>query len=182
MPKLDKEIKEKIKKLRCKDLQNIVIALISKEKYVYDYVLLNFLDKENGEQDLFKSTKSEIEIITKKKQRGVSVQLQQANMLIECIKHVNKFAAVSKNKVLEAKLLLFILEFQFKQTSEMFGTCFTKYDTRVAMILKRLIIVITKNLHEDYKIEFENKVNEYLKFLHRTSNHIDSVYNLPKEI
>lgn len=64
----------------------------------------------------------------------------------------------------------------------MFGTCFTQYDTKVAMIVKRLITIVTKKLHPDYKVEYEDKINEYLQILHRTSNHIDPVYHLPKAI
>jgi hypothetical protein len=64
----------------------------------------------------------------------------------------------------------------------MFGTCFTQYDTKVAMIVKRLLNIVTKKMHEDYRIEYEETINEYLQILHRTSSHIDTIYNLPKAI
>jgi len=63
MPRLDKETKERIKKLDYKDLQDIVISLATKEKTAYEYILLNYLDKESGEQDLFEATKADLEII-----------------------------------------------------------------------------------------------------------------------
>lgn len=182
MPRLDKETKEQIKRLDSKDLQDIVISLATKEKMVYDYILLNYLDKESGEQDLFESTKTDLEIIFGKRHKGFSEELQIANMLGACIKRINEFTKISKNKVLEAELLLYVLQVPFSLTTKMFGTCFTQYDTKVAMIVKRLITIVTKKLHEDYKIEYEDKINEYLQILHRTSNHIDMVYNLPKAI
>ena len=77
---------------------------------------------------------------------------------------------------------MFILEIPFSMNADMFGTCFTQFDSKVAMIVKRLINVVTKKLHEDYKIEYEETINEYLQILHRTSRHIDTVYNLPKAI
>ncbi len=182
MPRLDKETKEQIKRLDSKDLQDIVISLATKEKMVYDYILLNYLDKESGEQDLFESTKTDLEIIFGKRHKGFSEELQIANMLGACIKRINEFTKISKNKVLEAELLLYVLQVPFSLTTKMFGTCFTQYDTKVAMIVKRLITIVTKKLHEDYKIEYEDKINEYLQILHKTSNHIDMVYNLPKAI
>ncbi len=123
-----------------------------------------------------------MEIIFRKRYKGFSEQLQLANMLRACIKRINEFTKISKNKVLEADLLLHILEIPFSLTTNMFGTCFTQYDTKVAMILNRLINIVTKKLHEDYKIEYEDKINDYLQILHRTSSHIDTVYNLPKAI
>lgn len=182
MPRLDKETKERIKRLDYKDLQDIVLSLASKEKTAYDYILLNYLDKESGEQDLFEVTKADLEIIFRKRHKGFSQELQIANMLGVCIKRINEFTKISKNKVIEAELLLYILQIPFSLTTDMFGTCFTQYDTKVAMIVKRLITIVTKKLHEDYKVEYEDKINEYLQVLHRTSNHIDTVYNLPKAI
>ncbi|MDK2842459.1 MAG: hypothetical protein PWQ17_1965 [Anaerophaga sp.] len=182
MPRLDKQTKERIKRLDHKDLQDIVISLASKEKMVYNYILLNYLDKESGEQDLFEATKADLEIIFRKRHKGFSEELQIANMLGACIKRINEFTKISKNKVLEAELLLYILQVPFSLPTNMFGTCFMQYDTKVAMIVKRLITIVTKKLHEDYKIEYEDKINEYLQILHRTSNHIDTVYNLPGKI
>lgn len=103
-------------------------------------------------------------------------------MLGAYLKRVNEFTKISKNKVLEANLLMYILEVPFSLTTDIFGSCFTQYDTRVAMIVKRLINIVTTKLHEDYKIEYEDAINEYLKILHRTSRHVNTVYNLPKAI
>lgn len=106
MPGLDKETKERIKRLNLKDLQDIVLSLASKEKKAYDFILINDLDKEFGEQDLFEATKADLEMIFRKRHKGFSEELQIANMLGACIKRINEFTRISKNKVLEAELLL----------------------------------------------------------------------------
>lgn len=182
MSRLDKETKESIKKLEYTELQDIVLKLSAKEKSVYDYVFANYLDKEFGEKELFETTKADLEVIFRKRYIGFSEQLQIANMLTACIKRINEFTKISKNKMFEADLLLHILEIPFSLSTNMFGTCFTQYDTKVAMIVKRLINLVTKKLHEDYRIEYEETINDYLQILHRTSSHIDTVYNLPKAI
>jgi len=95
---------------------------------------------------------------------------------------INEFTKISKNKKLEADLLLYTHKVPFLLTTNMFSTCFTQYDTKVAMIVKRLLNLVTKKLHEDFRIEYEETINNYLQILHRTSNHIDTVYYLPKAI
>ena len=110
MPRLDKETKEQIKKLNHSDLQDIVLKLASKDKSVYDYILANYLDKEYGEKDLFEATKVDLEIIFQKKHKGYSEQLKVANMLGACIKRINEFTKISKNKVYEADLLFHLQE------------------------------------------------------------------------
>ncbi|MCB9226608.1 MAG: hypothetical protein R2777_00430 [Chitinophagales bacterium] len=182
MPKLSKEIKEQIDKLSCKDLKDIVVKTAAKEKSVYDYLLINYLDKEYGENDLFDETKNDLEVIFRKRYKGFSQELQLANMLAACIKRINEFSKHTKNKVYEADLLLFVLEVPFSLTTNLLGTCFTQYDTKVAMILKRLINVVEKKLHEDYKVDYKTPINDYLKILHKTSDHINTVYNLPLAI
>lgn len=65
---------------------------------------------------------------------------------------------------------------------DLFGTCFTSYDSKTAIILKRLINVVTKKMHEDFRADYKDKINEYLRILHSTSRHIDTVYNMVREI
>jgi hypothetical protein len=182
MPRLDSEIKEQIKMLNYSELLDIVMKLASKEKLVFDFIMTYYLDREYGEKELFETTKTDLEIIFRKRYKGFSDQLQIANMLGACIKRINEFTKISKNKALEAELLLYILEIPFSLTTNMFGTCFTQYDTKVAIIVKRIINIVTKNLHEDYRIEYVDIINDYLQILHRTSSHINAVSNLPKAI
>jgi hypothetical protein len=182
MPKLDKETKERIKGLSHKELQDIVLRFASKEKTVYDYILVTYLNQESGEQELFETAKADLDILFSKSYKGFSQELRLAKMLSACIKRVNEFTKVSNNKVLEAELLLFVLRVPFSLTTNLFGTCFTQYDTKVAMIVKRLITLVNKGLHEDYRIEYVDTINKYLSILHRTSNHINMVYDMPEKI
>lgn len=182
MPRLNSEITDQIKALSFDELQEIVLKFSAKEQSFFDFLFVNYIDKESGEKDLYEKTIRDLEVIFRKSYKGFSQQLQLANMLSACIKRINEFTGISKNKVLEANLLIHILEVPFSLTTKMFGTCFTQYDSKVAMILKRLITLVTKKMHPDYKIEFEEKINNYLQILHQTSNHIDTVYHMPKSI
>lgn len=182
MSKLSTEVKEQIKQLSHADLQQIVLKIAAKEKSVYDFLLVNYLDKASGEQELFEKTKDDLNELFFKNYKGYSEELRLANMLAACIKRINEFTKVSKNKVMEANLLVCLLKEAFSFPDDLFGTCFTQFDTKVAQIVKRLITLVTKKLHEDYRIEYHEKINNYLQMLHRTSNHIDTIYSMPKAI
>jgi len=182
MPRLTPEIKEQIKSLTENELQQIVLKLAAKDKIAYDFIVINYLDKDDGEQELYDEAIFDLDILFLKGYRGYSVELRMANMLAACIKRINEFCKVSKNKKLEADLLVYILREAFSLPASYFGTCFTAFDSKVAQIVKRLITIVTKKLHEDYKIEYEKIINVYLRLLHERSRHIDLVYNMPKEI
>lgn len=182
MARLYKETKEQIKELDYKDLQDIVISLVSKYKVAYNFVLVKYLDKSGGELELFEATKADLDAIFIKRHKGYATELQTANMLGACINRINEFTNISKNKVYEADLLMYILEVPFSMSTKMFGTCFTQYDNKVATIIKRLINLVTKNLHEDYRVQYESKINEYLNILHTNANYIPSIKNLPDVI
>jgi YesN/AraC family two-component response regulator len=182
MPRLTKETRDSIKNLKVNELQEIVLKLAASDKTAYDYVFTNYLNKETGEKELMEETKSDLEVLFLKRYKGYADELKTANMLAACIKRINTFTKISKNKQYEAELLLYILEIPFSLSPNMFGTCFTQYDTKVALILKRLINLVTKKMHEDYTIEYQGTINRYLQILHQRSNHIDTIYELPKSI
>lgn len=182
MPKPDKTFISHIRQLSTAELQEIVLKLITKDKFAYDFVSSQYINKDFGETELFEKTKKELDLVFTKSHKGFSFQLQLANMLAECIRKINEFTKVSKNKVLEAELVLFVIEVPFSNPGKLLGTCFTTLDSKVAMLLNRLINLVTKKMHEDYRIEYVGKINRYLEILHSTSNHLDSVYKMPKKI
>ncbi len=182
MPRLDKTTKEQIKALDVATLREIVTKLASKEKMVYDFVLANYLDKETGETDLFNAAKADLDYLFWKGYKGFSEQLRMANMLSACIKRVNEFTKVSGNKIHEAELLMYVLEVPFSMPENSLGTCFTQFDYKVGLLVKRLITLVTKKLHEDFRLDYAEKLNEYLRRLHQTSDHIDMICLLPEKI
>lgn len=114
--------------------------------------------------------------------KGFSTELQIANMLNACVKRVNEFTKLSKDKELEANLLVHILQRPYLHSLDLYGTCFTQLDNKVALIIKRLITIVTKKLHPDLRIEYDDVINDYLRILHARSSHLDRVSVLPKKI
>lgn len=182
MAKISSLIKEKIGTLSKKELEKLVIKAASKDKSLHDYLLVNHFDKEFGEQDLFEQAKDEIEILFRKNYKGFAEELQLANMLGACLKRIIMFSKVCKNKNLEADLIMLVLEIPFSLSSNMFCTCFTVYNYNVVLLLKRIIHLLNTKMHEDFKIQYQTKINVYLTTLHRTSEYLSYVSALPKNI
>jgi len=175
------EIKEQLGALPKNELVDIIVKLAAK-KANYDFLLVNYLDRDSGEKDLYEEARHDLDSLFRKRYKGFSEQLQLANMLSACVKRVNEFTEVSKNKKLEADLLIYVLEVPFALSTNMFGTCFNTFDNKVGILVRRLINLVTKKLHPDYLIEYKDKLNGYLTILHRTSDFNDIIYNLPKMI
>jgi len=182
MSRLSAERKEQIKNLSRKELEEIVLKTASKEQSVLDFITINYLDKETGEKDLFDNAKADIDSIFNKRYNGFIEQIKFVKMLPVAMKRVNEFTAVSKNKVLETDLILYVLAVPFSAGESIFGTCFNAFDSKVVQIVKRLIILVTTKLHPDYLADYQDTINSYLKILHQRSGFLDTVYHLPVKI
>ena len=62
MPQNKAILKEQLAQLSKKELAEMVLKLASK-RYNYEFLLVNFLDKEGGEQTLFEEAKEDIDTL-----------------------------------------------------------------------------------------------------------------------
>lgn len=182
MPKIGASLKAEINQLSKQDLIKLVIKAATGSKTFYDHLIVNYIDKVNGEQDMFERAKQDLLLLTNKSYRGFSDELRMANMLDACNKRITEFAKVCKDKSLEMELILYALEIPFSMSTNYFTTCFTKYNYQVYLLVKKAITLLKTKLHEDYGIQYKPKLNEYLAILHRTSKHLDYIYAMPESI
>lgn len=180
MPKISTESKEKIKNLSKDELEKIVLHFAAKEKSVYDYLMIHYLD-EKTDVDLFQEAKDEIDFLFRKGYRGFSPQLQLANMISACIKRIKEFTKTCKDKKLEIDILMYVLDEVFSYSPNLFGTCFTSFDYKAGLLVKRMLTLLSK-IHPDYIIEYREKINKCLSILHQSSSHIDFIYSMPRSI
>jgi hypothetical protein len=180
MTKISQQIKNQISSLSKSDLEKIVIKIAGKDQSVMDYLLVNFLDKQNGEADMFEKTKIDLQWLLSKQYKGFAEQLRLANMISACNNRIAEFSKVCKNKRLEVELLMFVIEEIF--SVNLLGTCFTAYDHKLALMINKLTKLIETKLHPDYKIEYSEKINGFLSELKTKSYHISMVDSLPEKI
>jgi hypothetical protein len=83
---------------------------------------------------------------------------------------------------MEADLLVMILDYSFKNYQDQLGTYFTKLDNKIFITFQRLVTLVTKKLHPDLKIEYEEKIRGYHAILQRECRHLDRVYNFKLEL
>jgi len=181
MPRDKAFLKEQVNELSKKELVDIVLKLAGK-KYNYEYLLVNFLDKDGGEQTLYEEAKEDIDKLCQKEYKGRTIQHQLVKKLNACSKRISEFTIETKSKKMQADLLFYLLEIQFGNPPKVFGARFSGYDYKVGLILKRLINLVTKKLHPDYLIDYQDKINEFLIKLHHTSNRINTISELPQLI
>lgn len=181
MPRDKAILKEQLTDLSKKELVDMVLKLSAK-RFNYEYLLVNFLDKEGGEQTLFEETIEDIDQLCTKEYKGRTIQHQLAKKLNACTKRIREFGVETKSKKLEADLLLYLLEIQFVNSSKVFGARVSGYDYKVGLLLKKLITLVTKKLHPDYRIDYQDKINDFLLRLHHTSNRIKTIQDLPEII
>lgn len=182
MAKIDELIKQTVTLLSKKELEKLVIRAAQKHEQFHDYLLVNYADKEFGEEDLFEKAKADLEILFRKRYKGFSEELQLANMLAACLKRTSEFGKVCRNSELELRLIMEVLSIPFTLNSNMFCTCFTAYNHKVYILLRKAVTIFQKKLHEDFRLEYEARLNEYLSIMHRTSGHLNYIFNLPDKI
>jgi hypothetical protein len=174
-------LKEQVNELSKKELVDIVLKLAGK-RYNYEYLLVNFLDKDGGEQTLYEEAKEDIDKLCLKEYKGRTIQHQLVKKLNACSKRIVEFTVETKSKKLQADLVMYVLEMQFVQPAKVFGARFSGYDYKVGLLLKKLISLVTKKLHPDYLIDYQDKINEFLIKIHKSSNRINTIYDLPQQI
>lgn len=171
-------IKEQLQQFSRTELLDILLKLASK-RYNYEFLLVNFIDPENGELILFQEANEDIDNLSRKLFAGRTEQHQLAKRLNAFTKRIKEFTVETKSKKLEADLMLYVLELQFANPPKVFGARFSGYDYKVALLLKKLIAIVTKKLHPDYQIDYQDRINEFLNRIHNTSNRINTVRDLP---
>ena len=182
MAKVADIILSQISNLSKKDLEKLLLKAAASDKGFHDYLLINYFDKDYGEQDLFVKAKEDLEILFRKNYKGFSEELRLAEMLKACSKRINAFSKLCKNREFEADLIMHVLEIPFSLPVNMFETCFTAFNYKVVLLLKRVMNLYGKKMHEDYQIQYRSKINSYLNILHSSCSYLDYVFALPKSV
>lgn len=174
-------LKEQVSELSKKELVEIVIKLSAK-KPNFNFLLINYLDKNGGEQSLYDEVIEDIEVLYQKEYKGRTIQHQMVKRLKASTKKLTEFTSSVKNKKLEADLMVYLLELELSQPSKVFGARFSGYDYKVGLLLKKLISLVSKKMHPDYLIDYQDKINDFLDKIHQTSNQIQTIKDLPNAI
>jgi len=182
MARLTKEFKEAVASIPLKDLHKLVIKAASKDESFRYLIDLEYISGKTAEAEFFEETKDKIMEELSKPYRYRIPQKSITDAMGKAVSHINHFVKVAKNKPLEAKLLLILLNEVFSKNADHLGSFMTAFDSKLAITTNRLYNLVTKKLHEDYKMDYAESINGFLKILHQKSKHLDYVYNMPKSM
>ena len=182
MPRLSNDFKKAVSEIPLDELQKLVIKAASKSQEIYDWINIQYVEGQEAKKQLFKETKDNaLAEVYAYSDRGI-IQKSLSKAIGNAIKHINYYVKVTNDFVGEAELLNSILKFVFERFTDDLGTCWTVFDSKLALTTNRLYNLIVKKLHEDYRIEYQEDLNRYLENLHSRSSHLDYIYNMPKSI
>jgi hypothetical protein len=182
MPRLSNDFKQAIEEIPVRELQKLVMQAAARSQEFYDMINIQYVSGKQAEIEILEEAKDralgELYFLD---DRGV-LQKNLAKAIGKAVKHINHYVKVSGNQVGEAELLHSLLDEIFKDHSNELGTCWTVYDSKLAITTNRFYNLVAKKLHEDYLIEYKEPINEFLKTLHSKSNHLNFVYDMPNTI
>ncbi|MDX5345890.1 MAG: hypothetical protein LPJ89_05650 [Hymenobacteraceae bacterium] len=111
---------------------------------------------------------------------GRSLPKSLAKSLRKSQKEITQFKRVTKDKTAEVNLHLFLLRMIFNNFSGPLNSYYKGFYTGTGRLLLRTINLIYKNLHEDYYLEYETELNEFLENLRSRDNYYSTNLDLPK--
>lgn len=178
---ISKDFKEQISHLPKETLEKLVIKIASKDKSFSDFLELNYFANGINENDIFEDYKQKLNKLVFKRYKGYAEEEKAAHFITACNKELANFEKLCKNKELFVQLILVVLDSAYNDFGARFGTCFTVYEYKFSLLLKKAIKTITTKLHEDLLIEYKHQINRYLNNI-KTANYLDYIYLLPNEI
>lgn len=176
MPKITHEFKQAISSLTLEETQKIIYRFAQRNKDMYDALLYEYVNI-NNHAELFEEVKEKIEFDLLILPRG-TIQKQLARAIGKSIKEINRFVKITKDRKSEADLLVILLKIVFQNYSDCFGTCWTVFDSKVGITTNRLLNLVKNKLHYDYRIDYREDLNNFIKSLKITSGHIDTIYKM----
>jgi len=181
MPKITSDFKKQVKELSKSDLEKIVLKFAGKDKFLWGFLQVYYLNPHSGAQELFEQTQEGLLILFEKPFKGKTEAMRRTRLITACLKYIADFTKIVKQPNLEAELIMQVLDYQFSLPSKL-GSHYQTYDNRIARTVKKLIDLILKKVHEDYHIEYAARVDGYLTLLHQRIPYNIIVSGLPAKL
>lgn len=174
-----KEIKGLISSIPETDYYKLLVKAATKDKSFCDFLMLTYSFNGFSEIDIFNETKKDLSSIVSKRYVGYNNIDKVASFIPLLSKRINEFTKISKNKKLEADLMLYALDLAIDPY--FFNDCFTQYENKLSLFAAKLIDLVLNDLHEDYLADYRDPINKLLQELH-TSYFIQNTDRLPTKI
>ena len=178
---LTKGFKQQIAELPKEELAKIVIKIATKDKVFLEFLKLTYFKDEINEKDVFESYKAKMISLVTKRYKGYADEEKVVHYITACNKELVNFEKICKNKEHLVDLILIILDCAYNDFCAGFGTCFTAFEYKFHLLLKKAIKIVTTQMHEDMLIEYKAHINQHLKHI-KKSDYLDYINDLPQQL
>ena len=178
------DLKPYLDSLSNQQKEKLLYQLLKKDKALMQQLYFKHVGKVDQLDERYSMYEEHVQEALTAHYRARVNELAMAKAIGVAKKAINEFTKIDKRPEKEANLLMVILDhvFDISQNPAAFGTCFTKYDFAVTQTLKRFISVVKNKLHEDFLMDYKERVDHYLSNLKNAANFNDFVYALPDEL
>jgi hypothetical protein len=163
MPVPTAEFKKAIKQLTDKEKEALLLKAVRRDAELYDIVAFELLDIP-VEQLVEEASEKIHDLMYGLTGRSLSKSLTRS--LRKSIKEIARFKKITKNVKGEADLHLYLLRLIFQNFTGQFDSFYKSFFTATARLVLKTAQLIKKNLDEDYFVEYEAELDEYLEAIH----------------
>jgi len=182
MKKTIEDIKDVVLNMPAKEKNKLLLQLLRKSPETIQKIYYQKVSEEDEVKTLIENLKEEItDLLSWEYSKGGNEYKNMAKGIAKASKEIGRYKSVL-NPEQETEINMHLLDIIFTDLSVNLGTCWTVFDHKVTQTLSKTINLVTKKIHEDYRVEFEGQLNTYLKRLKAASSHLDYVYILPDRI
>lgn len=161
--KLDEDIKLAVLNLPAAKKDKLLLQLLKKDPLLVKKLVFELLEDGQSADERSAKIRADIDRLISKQTKGMTpgwllMELRSANPLIT--EHVK----VTKDKLGEVVLTIFMLNIAFERQAEMLEKMTHRMDTFAPYVIRRLAFVVQKaeKLHEDLHLEFSRDLNRIL--------------------
>jgi len=180
MPKLTSEQKKQIRSLSPAEKESILLKWAGKDRLFFEFLYTNFLNPDFGDEDLFEKYRDELDRLKLKTFPGRSEPARMTRHLRAGLKIVGQFRKTVKKPQLELDLHLHLLDYHFESAGRTLARGYQVYSNVLIRAVGNVIKLVEEKLHEDYHLEYTDKINTYLQTLRRLLPNNPKVRELPR--
>jgi hexokinase len=163
MPVPSAAFKQAVKKLNEKEKEAIILKAARRDAELYD--LLAYELGEVTLEEVYEQTTDKLhELMMSTSGRYLGKALTKS--LRKAVKEIARFKRITKDVRLETDLHLYLLRLIFDNFTGQFDSYYKSFYTATARLLLRTTQLITKNLHEDYHLEYKAELDNFLEQIH----------------
>ena len=180
MPVPSADFKKAVKALPEKDKEALLLRIVRKDAELYETLAFELLPNVTLE-DVFEEHSERIhDIMHSTSGRFLTKSLTKN--LRKAIKEIARFKRITKDVKAETDLHLYLLKLIFDNFTGSFESPYKSFYVATARFTAKTAQLILKKLHEDYHVEYQSEIDNYLEQLRSRRRYNELSFDLPRQL